>query len=187
MIKIKHTNCIVAVFKDDIDLLNALSEAKRRNYDILDVFTPFPVHGIEKILGIKRSNLAIAAFVFGCIGFMFGLTMTTYTMTYDWPMNIGGKPIWPFLSFVPILFECTILIASLGMVATFFSISKLGPGVNPVIYEKRATADRFVVLFKDGRYGNDIRNLMTEFNVETMRDDVHVDHNLPIPLPVKLK
>lgn len=187
MIKIKKTNCIVAVFDDDEVLLNALSKAKAKNYEILDVFTPFPIHGIDKVLGMKRSNLAIAAFLFGCIGLAFGLTLTTYTMYYDWPNNIGGKPTWPVLSFIPVLFECTVLISALGMVGTFFSVNQMGPGAMPVIYERRATADRFVALFKDGKSGNEIRTAMKELGALEVRDDVHVSHNAPFPLPIKLK
>lgn len=187
MIKIKRTNCIVAVFDDDAAMLSALKASKKKGHEVIDVFTPFPVHGLERVLGIKRSNLAIAAFVFGCIGLGFGLALTAYTMTYDWPINIGGKPTWPLLSFVPVLFELTVLISALGMVSTFFTISKLGPGVLPVIYDKRATADRFVVLYKEDANAEEVRSLVAEHGAVEMRNDVHVDHNFPGPLPIKLK
>jgi hypothetical protein len=187
LIKIRRTDCIVAVFNDDDVLMDALKKSRAKGYKIIDVFTPFPVHGIEKALGIKRSNLGVAAFAFGCVGLLFGFALTGYTMTYDWPMDIGGKPIWPLLSFVPILFECTVLIASLGMVTTFFTVSKMAPGVIPVIYDKRATADRFVVLYEvDGRI-NEVRSNLNAWGVEEIRNDVHVDHNMPFPLPFKLK
>ena len=187
LIKIQRTNCIVAVFNDDDVLMNALRKSREKGYGIVDVFTPFPVHGIEKVLGIKRSNLGVAAFTFGCIGLLFGFSLTGYTNTFDWPMNIGGKPIWPLLSFVPILFECTVLITALGMTATFFCISKLGPGVLPVIYDHRATNDKFVVLYESDTRGDEIRNNLKAWGVEEMRDDVHVQHNMPFPLPFKLK
>ncbi|MCX6352683.1 MAG: DUF3341 domain-containing protein [Bacteroidetes bacterium] len=187
MLKIKRTNCIVAVFNDDHVLLGALRTAVAKGYNIIDVFTPFPVHGIEKTLGIKRSNLGIAAFVFGCIGLCFGLSLTYYTMTYDWRINIGGKPNWPLLSFVPVLFECTILITALGMVTTFYTICKLAPGVIPVIYDKRATDDRFVVLLEDDARGAEIRMIMKENGAEEIRDDVHVTDNFPGPSPLKLR
>src|SRR5437763_17039738 len=114
--------CIVAVFNDDAVLLKALEKAMAKGMRPLDCFTPFTVHGIEKILGIKRSNLAVAAFVFGCIGFSLAMMLMTYAMRIDWPEDIGGKPTWPLASFVPILFELTVLIASLGMTFTFFWI-----------------------------------------------------------------
>ena len=71
IVKIKKQDCVVAVFDDDTTLLDALQVAMDKKYDIIDIFTPFPVHGIEKIIGMKRSNLAIAAFVFGCVGLSY--------------------------------------------------------------------------------------------------------------------
>ncbi len=187
IIKIRRTNCIVAVFNDDEVLMGALRKSREKGYGIIEVFTPFPVHGIERVLGVKRSNLGVAAFAFGCIGLLFGLSLTGYTNTFDWPMNIGGKPIWPLLSFMPILFECTVLITALGMVATYLCISRLAPGVIPVIYEPRSTADKFVVLLEIDSRADEIRNNMKAWGVEELRDDVHVDHNMPFPIPFKLK
>ncbi|MDQ3072798.1 MAG: DUF3341 domain-containing protein [Bacteroidota bacterium] len=187
MIKIKRNPCIVAVFDDDVALLDALQKARQRNLRILEVFTPFPVHGIEKILGIKRSNLGIAAFVFGTIGFLLSLTLQSYTMRFDWPVNIGGKPTWPLASFIPVLFELTVLIASLGLAFTFFWICGLLPGVIPVIYEPRATDDRFVVLFEKGTRENEVRDFLKHSGVLEMRDDEHITHNFPGPSPIKLR
>ena len=76
MIKINKTDCIVAVFDDDTTLLGALTKAREKGFNILDCFTPFPVHGIEKILGIKRSNLAVSVdFVFAV---SFGFLLLFY-------------------------------------------------------------------------------------------------------------
>ncbi len=186
MIKITKTNCIVAVFEDDEILLEALKKARAAGFKILDCFTPFPVHGIEKILGIKRSNLGVAAFTFGAIGFLLSMTLQTYSMTIDYPNNIGGKPVWPLTSFIPVLFELTVLIASLGMTFTFFWISGMFPGVQPIIYDKRATDDRFVVIFDEAGRGNEIRTLMQENGVSELRDDQYISHNFPGPLPLKL-
>jgi hypothetical protein len=187
MIKINKTNCIVAVFEDDEVLLEALKKAKAAGFNILDCFTPFPVHGIEKILGIKRSNLAVAAFVFGTIGFLISMTLQTYSMSIDWPNNIGGKPIWPLTSFIPVLFELTILSCALGMTFTFFWICGLFPGVQPIIYDLRATDDRFVVIFDEAGRGNEIRTLMQESGVSELRDDQYISHNVPGPLPLKIR
>ena len=98
MIKITKTPCTVAIFEDDEVLLEALRKSRAKGLKILDCFTPFPVHGIERVLGIKRSNLGIAAFVFGCFGFTVAFLLQTYVMKFDWPNNIGGKPTWPLAS-----------------------------------------------------------------------------------------
>jgi hypothetical protein len=187
MIKIDRINCIVAVFEDDEILLRALEKAKAAGLNILDCFTPFPVHGIEKILGIKRSNLGVAAFVFGTLGFLLSLTLQSYAMRLDWSHNIGGKPTWPLASFIPILFELTVLIASLGMTFTFFWISGMFPGVQPIIYDKRATDDRFVVIFEEAGRGDEIRSLMQQNGVSELRDDQYISHNFPGPLPITIK
>jgi hypothetical protein len=187
MIKIKKTPCVVAIFEDDEVLLNALKKARAKGLKILDCFTPFPVHGIERVLGIKRSNLGIAAFVFGCFGFTVAMLLQSYAMKFDWPNNVGGKPTWPLASFVPVLFEWSVLFASLGMTFTFFWISGMFPGVQPIIYEKRATDDRFVVIFDQASGRDEIRNLMMENGVVELRDDEYISHNFPGPLPITVR
>jgi hypothetical protein len=187
MIRVTKTPAIIAIFEDDDLLKDALKKAIAKGYKVLDCFTPFPVHGIEKILGIKRSNLAVAAFVFGSIGFCLAMTLMTYTMTIDWPMDIGGKPTWPLTSFIPILFEMSVLICSLGMAFTFFWISGLFPGVEPVIYDLRATDDRFVVIFEEAGRGEEIKSLMLENGVVEVRNDEFISHNFPGPSPIILK
>jgi hypothetical protein len=187
MIKVTKTPAVMAIFDDDEVLLNALKEGNNKGYKVLDCFTPFPVHGIEKILGIKRSNLGVAAFTFGCIGFSLAMFITTYTMRIDWPVNIGGKPIWPLASFIPILFELSVLIASLGMTFTYMWISGLFPGVEPVIYERRATSDRFVVMYEAGSRGQEIRDVMAANGAVELRDEDYISHNFPGPSPIKLK
>ncbi|RYY70649.1 MAG: DUF3341 domain-containing protein [Chitinophagaceae bacterium] len=187
MIKIDRINCIVAVFEDDEILLEALKKSRAAGFKILDCFTPFPVHGIERILGIKRSNLGVAAFVFGLIGFLISLTLQSYSMRIDWPNNIGGKPSWPLTSFIPVLFELTVLCCALGMTFTFFWISGMFPGVQPIIYDKRATDDRFVVIFDEAGRGDEIRSLMQANGVAELRDDQYISHNFPGPLPITIK
>src|SRR6185437_6733536 len=137
MIKIKRTPAIVAIFEDDDLLKDAIRAGNDKKYKVLDCFTPFAVHGLEPLLGIKRSNLAVAAFVFGCIGFLCAGTMMTYDMRVDWPMDIGGKPTWPLTSFIPILFEWSVLFSALGMTFTFFWICGMFPGAEPVLYDIR--------------------------------------------------
>ena len=178
---------MVAVFDDDHVLLDAVREGNRRGFSILDAFTPFPVHGIEKAMGIKRSNLGVAAFFFGMVGTTLALTLTWYSMRFDWPVNIGGKPTWPLLSFIPITFELTVLIASLGMAFTFYWISKILPGVIPVLYDKRQTNDRFVVLYKDNGNAEEIKAFALQNGAIEARNDLEYTHNFPGPLPIKLR
>lgn len=187
MIKVTRTPAIVAIYEDDDNLKAGIIKANQKGYKVLDCFMPFPVHGVEKLLGIKYSRLGYAAFAFACVGFVVAMSLLTYTMTVDWPVTFGGKPTWPLASFIPILFELSVLISSLGMAATYFWVSGLFPGVEPVIYDKRATDDRFVLLLEDAGRGAEIKADMEATGTVEIRNDDFISHNFPGPSPLKLR
>ena len=112
---------------------------------IHEVFTPYPVHGLEDVLGYRRTRLPIAAFLFGLTGTILALTMMYYMMGFDWPMNIGGKDYTPLPAFIPVTFEMTVLLSAFGMVGTFFVISNLKPYGKPKIFDIRSTDDKHVM------------------------------------------
>jgi len=136
---------IIGSFADPDELMAGIDRLQANNVSIYDCFTPMPIHGIEAKLGVKPSRLPIAAFCFGLLGGTLGFSLLYYTLFYDWPMNIGGKPALPLPDFVPVTFECTILITALGMVATFFYRNHLFPGRAPRVMDLRATDDRFIL------------------------------------------
>ena len=136
---------IVGSFADPDELMDGIDRLQANNVSIYDCFTPMPIHGIEAKLGVRPSRLPIAAFCFGLLGGTLGFSLLYYTMFYDWPMNIGGKPALPLPDFVPVTFECTILITALGMVASFFYRNHLFPGRAPRVMDLRATDDRFIL------------------------------------------
>ncbi|MEP4134387.1 MAG: DUF3341 domain-containing protein, partial [Cyclobacteriaceae bacterium] len=116
-------NFLVGVFEDEDVLLDAIKTVRSGGVKIHEVYSPFPVHGIDDALGYKGSRLTIVAFLFGLLGTSLALTMQLGMMTVDWPMIIGGKDYAPFPSFIPVTFELTVLLASFGMVGTFMIIS----------------------------------------------------------------
>ena len=87
----KGVKFIIGIFDDEDILLDAISSVRDKGVNIHEVYSPFPVHGIEDRLGYKRSRLSIAAFCFGLLGTCLALTMMIGMMTIDWPMIIGGK------------------------------------------------------------------------------------------------
>ena len=103
---------IHAIYDDDDVLLHAVKDVKAANHHIEEVFTPFPVHGLDKAMGLAPTRIAIASFMFGCLGLSVAIWLTNYIMIEDWPQNIGGKPSFSYLenvpAFVPVLFEMTI-------------------------------------------------------------------------------
>lgn len=123
---------IYGIYDDEEVLLQAVKSLREKGVKIKEVFCPFPVHGLDKALGLKRTRMAIVSFLFGTAGLSFGIWMTWYMMISDWPINIGGKPNGAFYknvpSFVPVLFELAVFCAAHGMVLTYFFRSRLIPG-----------------------------------------------------------
>ena len=136
---------LVGIFDDEDVLLHGIPDIRNSGVKILEVFSPFPLHGLDEALGYERSKLDIAAFFFGLTGTLTALTMISYMMFFDWPMMIGGKSNFPLPDFIPVTFELTVLFCAYGMTITFFIISNLLPGVKPILFDKRCTDHKFVM------------------------------------------
>lgn len=140
---------IQALFDDDDVLLSAVKDLRAADYHIDEIFTPFPVHGLEKAVGIPNTRIAITSFIYGVIGLAFSVWMMNYMMIQDWPMNIGGKPNFTFVenmpAFVPIMFEMTVFLAAHLMVITFYMRSKLWPFKEAENPDVRTTDDHFLI------------------------------------------
>ncbi|MFA0960554.1 DUF3341 domain-containing protein [Roseivirga sp. BDSF3-8] len=138
-------NYILGIFDDEDILLKGVKSVREAGVKIEEVFTPYPVHGLEHALGYKRSKLPVVAFLFGLLGTTLALTMQFFMMKIDWPMIIGGKDFAPLPTFIPVTFELTVLLASFGMVGTFFVISNLKPWAQPKVFDVRSTDDKMVM------------------------------------------
>ena len=135
------------LYNDEVELLNAVRQANADHLDIMDVFSPFPVHGLDPLLGLEESRLHIAGFVYGAMGTLTAFLFMTWVFTRDWPIIFGGKPYWSVPAFIPITFELTVLFASIGMVVTFYTICGLSPSrANPTL-DDRITDDKFCIAF----------------------------------------
>lgn len=141
------TKVLYGLYNDDEDLLSAIKEANQRHLDIWDVFTPFPVHGLDPLLGLEESRLHIAGFIYGALGALTAFLGMSWVFTRDWPIIFGGKPYWSVPAFIPITFELTVLFASIGMVVTFYTICGLSPGVTNPTLDDRISDDKFCVAF----------------------------------------
>lgn len=143
----KNKELVYGLYDDETDLLRAVKAAKDKHLDIFDVFSPFPVHGLDPILGLEESRLHIAGFVYGAIGTLTAFLGMTWVFTKDWPIIFGGKPYWSVPAFIPITFELTVLFASIGMVVTFYTVCGLGPGTTNPTLDDRITDDKFCIAF----------------------------------------
>jgi Protein of unknown function (DUF3341) len=140
---------IHALYNDDDVLMDAVKQTRKAHHHIEEVYTPFPVHGLDKAMGLAPTRIAICAFLYGLTGLSFGTWMMNNIMIVDWPQDIGGKPSFSYIqnmpAFVPIMFEETVFFAAHLMVITFYMRSKLWPfkvAENPDI---RTTDDHFLM------------------------------------------
>ena len=133
---------IVAYFDDEETFLSAARKAQ--SVKGIDAITPYPVHGLEEALQIKRSWIPWVTFIFGLIGMSAGFALTWYTSVVSWPLVIGGKPFFSLPAFIPVIFECTILFGALTSVGALFYACDL-PRVNPPVLDKDLTSHKFAV------------------------------------------
>lgn len=147
----EHSNFLCGVYEDEDVLLDAIRQVRQGGVQIHEVYSPFPVHGIDDALGYRRSRLSVVAFLFGLLGTSLALTMQIGMMGIDWPMIIGGKDYIPVPSFIPVTFELTVLLAAFGMVGTFFVISNLKPWAKPQLFDLRITDDKHVMAVNLGK------------------------------------
>ena len=136
---------IIGVFNDPDEILKAARKVRESGIKIHEIYSPFPIHGIDEVLDYKPSRLPIVAFLFGITGTLLALTMQIWMMGIDWPMIIGGKNFIALPSFIPITFELTVLLSALGMVGTFFIISDLKPYKKVNLFDSRITQDKFIM------------------------------------------
>ena len=138
-----------AMYNDEEKLMDAARRVVNAGVRVKDVYSPFPIHGLDPIIGVKRTRLAIASFMYGMTGTSLALLGMWYFMIYDWPMNIGGKPSFSLSenipSFVPVTFEFSVLCAAHGMAITYFIRNGTLPGMKAQNPDPRTTDDMFVM------------------------------------------
>jgi mono/diheme cytochrome c family protein len=137
---------LVASFANEDDVLGAARAARERGLRIADVYTPYPVHGLDRAMGLRRSRLPWACFLFGLIGAVFALTSQHWAMSRSWPLNVGGKPWNSVPAFIPVTFEVMVLLGGLGVVLAFLLRSRLLPGMEAAPLFQGATDHTFVLV-----------------------------------------
>ncbi|POS01036.1 quinol:cytochrome c oxidoreductase membrane protein [Flavobacterium croceum DSM 17960] len=141
-----------ALYNDDDILMDAVKKTRAAHHHIEEVFTPFPVHGLDKAMGLAPTRLAICAFIYGAYGLGFATWLMWNIMinpSGGWPQDIGGKPSFSYLqnmpAFVPVMFEMTVFHAAHLMVITFYMRSKLWPFKKAENPDVRTTDDHFLM------------------------------------------
>ncbi|MCD6067077.1 MAG: quinol:cytochrome c oxidoreductase rane protein [Bacteroidetes bacterium] len=140
---------IHGIYDDEVPLLEGCKKLRAEGIRIKDVFTPFPIHGIDPIIGVPRTRLAICAFLYGLTGASLATWMMWYMMVTDWPTDIGGKPSFEYFmavpAFIPITFESTVFCAAHGLALTYLLRCWLVPGAKAKNPDPRTTDDKFMI------------------------------------------
>ncbi|MCK0160746.1 DUF3341 domain-containing protein [Allomuricauda sp. F6463D] len=140
---------IQALYNDDDVLMHAVKKVRAEHHHIEEVYTPFPVHGLDKAMGLADTRIAITSFLYGCLGLTVAIVMMNFIMIEDWPQDIGGKPSFSYIenmpAFVPIMFELTVFFAAHLMVITFYLRSRMWPFKKAENPDKRTTDDHFLM------------------------------------------
>jgi hypothetical protein len=159
------TKIIYGLFDDDDTLLDAIKSIRKKGIEIAEVYTPFPVHGLDKTLGLAKTRISDMGFLYGLYGISLAITLTWFMMNHDWPQNIGGKPSFSWgqnmPAFVPVMFELTVFSAAHLMSITFLIRSALYPGKTPHNPDPRTTDDMFMIEIH-GNKTEEIKNLFVE-------------------------
>jgi ActD protein len=144
---------LVSIFEDEDRLIKATNAAREAGLDIVDVFAPYAVHGIDRAMGLPPSRLPWVTFWLGLFG---AVTMTVFQFwvsAVSWPINIGGKPWNSLPAFVPAIFEVTVLCAGVGTVLFFIWWAGLRPGLQSPLSDLRVTNDRFALVVSQSKAG----------------------------------
>ncbi|WP_298527650.1 DUF3341 domain-containing protein [uncultured Christiangramia sp.] len=167
-----------AIYQDDDLLLQAVKQIREARYHIGEIYCPFPVHGLDKAMGLAPTRLAITAFLYGLVGLSVAIAMMNFIMIEDWPQDIGGKPSFSFLqnmpAFVPIMFELTVFFAAHLMVITFYMRSRLWPFKKAENPDVRTTDDLFLMEVDAANHNIDD---LTKFLYDTGASEIRLIDN----------
>jgi hypothetical protein len=142
---------LLAEFNTPTELVTAARKTREAGYSKTDAFSPFPIHEMDEALGIKRSILSFLIFGGGLLGLLGGLGMQVYLMGVEYPLNVGGRPYLSWPSFIPITFECTILLASATAVFGMLLLNGLPQPYHPVFNVPRfalASREKFFLVIE---------------------------------------
>ncbi len=139
---------LVGVFDTPAALLRACEALRDAGYRKFDAHTPFPVHGLERAMGLRRSRIPGIALAGGVAGGLFGFGLQMWTLGVDYPLNLSGKPFFAYQAYVPVTFELTILLSAIGTFLGLWALNGLPLLFHPVMQHPRfpeASDDRFLV------------------------------------------
>jgi len=166
---------LMGVFDREENVLKVTRACRERGYEIVDVYSPYPIHGIDRAMGVKPSRITWVCFALGAFGAAAMLGFQIWTSAIDWPANIGGKPLNSVPAFIPVTFESAVLMAGLGTVFVLLLRSRLFPWRRPDLIHPRVTDDRFVLAIRQTDADLDpgmAEGVLREYGALEVREDI---------------
>jgi hypothetical protein len=142
---------IIAEFRTAASVLHAAEKVRDAGFRKWDVFTPFPVHGMDRAMGLKNSKVGWFTFIAGVAGYATGMVMIWWMNAVDYPLVIGGKPMFSPNAAFPPSYELTILFGAFGSLFGMLYLNRLPRLHHPLLKHKRfslVTHDRFFIVIE---------------------------------------
>ena len=147
----KKTYGLVAAFDTTPDLYHACEKVRDAGYSCWDALTPFPIHGLDAAMGVRRSNVPRFSLAGGITGFCTGMSLIWWTGAYEYPLIVGGKPYFSPMFAFPVSYELTILFTAFATIGGMFFLNGLPMHYHPVMKAPqyvRASDDRFYIVIE---------------------------------------
>ena len=139
-----NKNFVLGVFDDEDVLLHAVESVRGKGVKIHEVYSPFPVHGLDDAMGLPRSGIPWISFFMGLMGLTFGFGFQYLTHAHDWGINFSGKALNAWPAYVPVTFETTVFFAGMSAAASLFVLGRLGSGFRKPLHPE-ITSHRFAI------------------------------------------
>jgi hypothetical protein len=157
---------LVTGFTDESQVRRAVAVVQARNWTVVDIYAPYALHGVEELLGQRRSRLPVACFAGGAAGLLLAFWLQFWASTQSWPLNVGGRPWNSLPAFVPVAFESMVLLAGFGVVGALLVRCRLYPGRRAFLPAEGITDDRFAILLTAAATAAEVRQALQEYQVE---------------------
>jgi len=142
---------LIATFDTAPDVYHAAEKVRDAGYKFWDCITPFPIHGLDRAMGLKRSNVPKFSLTGGIIGFCTGMSMIWFMNAFDYPLVVGGKPYFSPMFAFPVSYELTILFTAFATIGGMFFLNGLPMHYHPVLkHDKihRGMDDQFFIVIE---------------------------------------